>query len=171
MPTDYEKVYRQSKHALGSPTREFAAFFNSLDEPCLRVLDIGCGQGRDALLVARLGHQVEGVDASPTGIRDLLAEAAAEGLRVKGYVADIREFEPNGLFDVLLVDRTLHMLHADDRTKVLAGLLKYVAPRGYVLIADERSNICVFEEVLDNDERRWHHELKRKGYLFVRNYE
>ena len=169
MPTDYERVYRESRHALGTPASAFAEFFRSLDEPALRVLDVGCGQGRDALFVARLGHHVVGIDKSVTGIRDLLADAAAEDLQVDGYVADIRAFEPDGLFDVLLIDRTLHMLDPDERPRVLRRLLESVASGGYVLIADERSNIPAFEEILDADRRSWHPELRRRGYLFVSN--
>lgn len=75
MPTDYGKFYRGAKQALGEPTKEFVKFFDTQARPRIRVLDIGCGQGRDALFIARLGHSVVGVGQSPTGIRDLLAEA------------------------------------------------------------------------------------------------
>lgn len=171
MPTDYEEVYRESKYALGEPTKEFVRFFETLSGPNLRVLDVGCGQGRDALFIARLGHSVVGIDQSPTGIRDLLADAAAESLNVEGYVADIRSFEPDGLFDVLLIDRTLHMLGTCERSTVLARLLESVASRGFVLIADERSNVPTFEVALEIDRRDWRTVRKHRGYLFVRQSE
>ena len=167
MPTDYEKVYRDAKQALGEPTRQFVTFFDSLPGSRLRVLDLGCGQGRDALFIARLGHAVVGVDHSPTGIRDLLADAKAENLNIQGYVSDIRAFEPEGLYDVLLIDRTLHMLDAPEQPDVLARYVDGVNDGGYVLIADERPNIPALEAVLEADHRDWRVVLKHRGYLFA----
>ena len=168
MPTDYEKVYRESRQALGEPTREFVKFFDGLSASRLRVLDLGCGQGRDALFIARLGHSVVGVDLSPTGIGDLLADAEAENLDVQGFVEDIRCFEPPGPCDLLLIDRTLHMLDAPERPAVLARYLDRVEAGGYVLIADERSNVPAFEAVLRADGRDWRVLRKHRGYLFAR---
>lgn len=167
MPTDYEQVYRKAKRALGEPTKEFVRFFDTLAGPRLRVLDVGCGQGRDALFIARLGHSVVGIDQSPTGIRDLLADAEAEGLDVQGFVADVRSFQPEGRFDVLLIDRTLHMLGAAERPAVLARFLGRVQAGGHVLIADERSNIPALAAVLEADRRGWRTVLQRRGFLFV----
>jgi len=167
MTTDYEKVYCGAKQALGEPTKEFVKFFDTLPRPRLRVLDVGCGQGRDAFFIARLGHSVVGIDLSPTGIRDLLAGAEAEDLSVQGFIRDIRSFEPAGTYDVLLIDRTLHMLDVSERAVVLARYLDRVEAGGYVLIADERSNIPSFETVLQADRRDWHLVLRRRGYLFA----
>jgi tellurite methyltransferase len=167
MPTDYEMVYRGAKQALGAPTKEFVKFFDALAESGLRVLDVGCGQGRDALFIARLGHSVVGVDLSPTGIRDLLADAVAEDLDVQAFVGDIRSFEPAAMYDVLLLDRTLHMLDVSERPAVLARYLDRVEAGGYVLIADERSNIPTFEAVLEADHRDWRQLQRRRGYLFA----
>lgn len=92
MGYDYDKLYQETPHALGQPTRELVDFFNGLDPCRLTVLDLGCGQGRDALFIARLGHRVIGVDLSPAGIRDLLHDAEREGLSIEGHACDIREF-------------------------------------------------------------------------------
>lgn len=168
MPTNYEEVYQESKRALGEPAKEFVTFFKSLQDKKFSVLDIGCGQGRDALFIARMGHSVVGVDISPTGIRDLLAEATGEALSITGHVVDIRDFEPDQFFDILLFNRTLHMLDSTDRRAVFARLIKSVAAGGYVLIADQRSNIPEIEAVLESSRRNWKYELRDRGYLFAR---
>jgi tellurite methyltransferase len=169
MATDYEKVYQQSPHALGLPTDEFVGFFKSFDKKGAWVLDVGCGQGRDALFIARLGHRVVAVDLAPTGIRQLLEEAAAEGLEVEAVVSDIREHQPSRLFDVIVIDRTLHMLGADDRHDVLSSILSCSAPAGSVLIADERSNMQGLQAVFDQSGECWNPILKKAGYLFMRH--
>lgn len=168
MATDYEKVYRESRHALGPPTREFIDYFESWKGGPLRVLDVGCGQGRDALFIARLGHRVVGVDLAPSGIRDLLTVAAAEDLDVQAIVADIRSYEPDGRFNVLLIDRTLHMLGDPERFQALARLLPSVIDGGVVLLADEPSNVPGLEAILQSDRRAWRTFRKRRGFLFSR---
>lgn len=168
MAFDYDRLYGETPWALGEPTPTIVAFFDQLPKTPLRVLDVGCGQGRDALFIARLGHRVFGVDMSANGVSDLARIAAEEGLPIEGIVADIVSFVPNGGFDVVLIDRTLHMLAEADRLAVLERLIDHVVPGGRVLIADEPSNMAGFRAVLEASGCEWDIENDRRGYLFVR---
>lgn len=168
MATDYEKIYRESRHALGLPTQQFVDFFGSYEKPNARILDLGCGQGRDALFVARLGHHVTAVDIAPAGIRQLCEDAAKEGLDIEAIVADIRDFVPTRPYDVIVIDRTLHMLPPDDQLTVLRGLLPFATEGAAILIADEKSNIASFEGVFGESGQLWSPVLKDRGFLFVR---
>lgn len=168
MAYDYDKLYGEAREALGQPSPVFVDFFDQFRQCRARVLDVGCGQGRDALFIARKGHQVVGVDLSPNGIRDLDAAAMQEGLAVTGTVADISTWQPDGAFDVILVDRTLHMLARPTRLTVLKRLLNHVVPNGWMLIADEASNMEAFETVIAAHEAHWSPAPTERGYLFVR---
>ncbi len=166
MATDYEKIYRAQRHALGEPTREFALFFEQLPSPA-RVLDVGCGQGRDALFIARLGHEVVGVDLSVSGIAQIQADAKREGLNIEGIVANIVGYEPEGLFNMILFDRTLHMLKAHDQISVLDRYIKHVDGGGYVLISDEKKNLPAMESLFMEKDDHWHIMKKTRGLLFL----
>lgn len=168
MPTDYETIYRERRHALGAPSQPFVDFFDGVERPRSRVLDIGCGQGRDALFIARLGHRVTAVDLSATGVRQLREDAVAEGLEIDAVAADIRSYRPGRAYDVIVIDRTLHMLARDERVAVLRGLLAFAADGAAVLIADEKANIALFARLFDEPEGRWRTILRNRGYLFVR---
>lgn len=167
MTYDYDALYAETPDALGAPTPAIVAAFERFAGRSIRVLDVGCGQGRDALFLARLGHRVVGVDLSPHGIRDLQTAAQAEGLEITATAADIRAYAPDGLFDAILVDRTLHMLAKPDRTAVLTQLVQHVAPGGWLFIADEASNRPAFEAVLQRQPEAWQIELSKRGYLFA----
>jgi SAM-dependent methyltransferase len=52
-----------------------------------RALDLGCGVGRHALALARLGFAVEAVDASQAGLAELRRSAEAEGLEIATHQA------------------------------------------------------------------------------------
>ena len=168
MAYDYDKLYGETRDALGQPTSIFVEFFSQLDRQNLRVLDVGCGQGRDALFIARKGHRVVGVDISPNGIRDLKHVAEIESLPIECVVADIATYTPGGLFDIVLIDRTLHMLALPTRLAVLKTMLDHVTARGWLLIADEASNIEAFEVVHAAHAANWTTLVSRRGYLFLR---
>ena len=168
MGYDYDRLYGETPDALGPPTQVFVDFFANYDRQGARILDLGCGQGRDALFIARAGHDVDGVDISPNGIRDLDAAARREGLSIEGIVADIVDFTPDGQFDVILIDRTLHMLNREARNLILARLLDHVDDGGWLLIADEKSNIPDFEARIAEHAALWMTQYRDRGYLFAR---
>lgn len=167
MAFDYEEYYRENRHGLGEPTSEFVKFFDKDEQEKSKVLDVGCGQGRDALFIARLGHSVTAIDLSPSGISDLRKDAAAEGLDILAEVADVRTYTSRKRFNVIVIDRTLHMLAADERSAVLGSLLGLSKRGTHVLIADERSNLPAFRETLHASHWNWTATLDRRGFLFA----
>ncbi len=168
MPTDYEKLYQSERHVLGAPTQEFVDFFDNYPVQHASVLDVGCGQGRDALHIGRLGHRVTGVDLSSTGIAQLLEDAKAENLQIAGVVADLCEYEPSGEYDVIVVDRTLHMLLDEtSRLTVLSRLCAATKDGGYVLIADETSNLPGMRDTFEKDPATWKTIKDERGFLFM----
>jgi release factor glutamine methyltransferase len=63
--------------------------------PGLRVLDMGCGAGANAILAARTGAAVLGVDVNPAAVDASRANAARNG------VADRTDFAVSDLFDAV----------------------------------------------------------------------
>lgn len=167
MAYDYDKLYGSQRQALGKPTQIFVDFFERKRMESKRVLDVGCGQGRDALFIARLGHSVVGVDLSPNGIRDLHKAATQESLAIEGVVADISTYNPVGDFDIVLIDRTLHMLPQEARLEALDRLIGVVRSGGWVIIADEPANMSDFKTVFEASEHVWRSELEQGGYFFL----
>jgi len=112
---------------------------------------------------------VVGVDLSAHGIRDMIAAAKAEELPITGEVADVKTYTPDGLFDVMLIDRTLHMLPTPDQRVVLATLIHHITPQGWLLIADEASNMHGFRDVMAASGRKWTITKDGKGMLFAQS--
>jgi 2-polyprenyl-3-methyl-5-hydroxy-6-metoxy-1,4-benzoquinol methylase len=168
MPTDYEKVYQQQRDALGKPTKEFVVFFDKYEKEEAHVLDIGCGQGRDALFIARRGHHVTGIDISETGIAQMQEDARREGLKVDGHVIDLCDYNPDREYDVVVIDRTLHMLAEDTRLELMKRLSRATRVGGYLLIADQKSNLPAMKALLENDGNPWTIVKHTRGFLFVR---
>jgi tellurite methyltransferase len=68
-----------------------------------RALDLGCGVGRHALMLARLGFATSALDASEMGIRYVDAAARAEGLAIDTRVGLMTALPfADGAFDYVL---------------------------------------------------------------------
>lgn len=115
-------------------TRQLAAH---LPPPPGRVLDVGCGQGTQALRLARRGHEVTGLDSSAALLGDFADALAAEAPEVRGRVRTVHadaanlagEFE-RGSFDVVLCHGVL--MYFSDPEPLLAELAGMAAVGGTV---------------------------------------
>ncbi len=95
-----------------------------------RALDVGCGEGADALWLAERGWRVTAIDIAPTALRRAAA-ADTEG-RVTWEQADLSATSPPaGAFDLVSV-QYFPLRRRPDHT-ALRGLLDAVAPGGTLL--------------------------------------
>lgn len=73
-----------------------------------RALDVAMGRGRHAIGLARAGFRTFGVDIRYDAVHDAVTAAAAEGLQIAGWCADLtRTALPSARFDVIVVARYL----------------------------------------------------------------
>ncbi|HUK91500.1 MAG TPA: class I SAM-dependent methyltransferase [Blastocatellia bacterium] len=56
-------------------------------------IDLGMGEGRNAVFLARQGWQVTGVDLSDVAVDQATKHAADAGARIQGVVADLDEYD------------------------------------------------------------------------------
>jgi S-adenosylmethionine-dependent methyltransferase len=109
------------------------------DLPPRRVLDIGCGQGTQAVLLARRGHLITGLDSSARLLGDfrsaLAAEPAGVGDRVQLVQGEAEAvaglFAPSS-FDAVLCQGVL--MYLPDPDPLLDAIAQVVAPGGIVSV-------------------------------------
>ncbi len=131
LTTDRERwneQYRNKRDEIG-PAASWVAENRDLLEaqPRGRVLDVACGRGRNALLLAELGFTVEALDVSEVALELLGQEAQRRGVTVDTRRADLREapeLETGAyavVLDMFFLDRPL--LGALSRALAPGGLL------------------------------------------------
>lgn len=103
-------------------------------------LDLGCGQGGDALWLAGQGRRVTAVDISAVTVERLDALARSHGLgdRVTVVRTDVHKSFPPGGFDLVCA----HYLHTPfdlDRATVLRSAAHALRPGGRLLVVDHGS--------------------------------
>jgi tellurite methyltransferase len=99
-----------------------------------KVLDLGCGDGRNALYAASLGYDVTAVDISNAGVSKLNNLAKMQGTDVKAIVQDMRNYHPNEYFDVVISHGCLHLLYRDEWMKVLNNIKAMTTPGGLNIV-------------------------------------
>ncbi|MFN8629953.1 MAG: methyltransferase domain-containing protein [Chloroflexota bacterium] len=101
------------------------------------VLDVGCGTGQDARLLAARGHAVTGVDFSPRGIERALA---GEPTAASFAVADVRDLASAGFgpgavqVDTVLDVGCFHALARADRGRYAASVGGALRPGGRLVL-------------------------------------
>lgn len=149
--TTYDKYY-QAEHLFGEPYPELITFFTEYPLKG-KVLDLGCGQGRDAIALARLGYHITGIDSSQIGIQQMTRVAQTENLDLVGRVGDIYQVDNLAKFDFVLLDSMFHFAKRDREKEV--GLIQKIistVKKGcliMVCIQDTGNKVQILNQALD----------------------
>jgi SAM-dependent methyltransferase len=100
-----------------------------------RAVDLGCGEGGDAIWLAERGWQVTALDFSEAGLTRAAAHAADRGVadRVEWRQADLRSWRPGGEQWDLVTSHFLHLLD-DGMLEATRRMAEAVAPGGTLIV-------------------------------------
>ncbi|MEV5786014.1 methyltransferase domain-containing protein [Streptomyces sp. NPDC052287] len=122
----------------------------------LRVLDVGMGQGTQALRLARAGHQVTGLEQDGRMLSVARRALAAEPEGIQGRVRLIEgdgrdtgvHFLP-GSFDVVLCHGVL--MYVEEPDPLVAGLARMLAPGGLLSLLVRNADALALRPGLAGD--------------------
>ncbi len=167
MTVTYDKYY-QTVNLFGEPYPELIEFFAEYPRKG-KVLDLGCGQGRDAITLARLGYSVTGIDNSKIGIDQMNQIGQKEDLDLVGQVGDIYSFSRFSEFDIVLLDSIFHFAKKDKEKEI--GLINRIVSeirKGrlvVVCIQDTGDKVRTLNQAIDFNKR--HKRLADKEFKYV----
>jgi len=107
----YDEHYKEEEY-FGAPYKGLIDFFRDY-EPKGRVLDLGCGQGRDSIPIALMGYDVTAVDYSKVGISQVKNKALSAGVNINTLVGDVYQMNIDQSIDIVLLDSMLHFYKND----------------------------------------------------------
>lgn len=101
-----------------------------------KALDLGAGDGRHSLYLARNGFDVTAIDLSEQGLKKLNRAATMAGVRIQTIIGDADEISSEQRFDVVVCSFVLYQLPRPRALSLLAQLQAQTNPGGvHVIIA------------------------------------
>ena len=154
----FRRAYRKGQHgwAVEEASPYAVQFLNRLKRvvPGGRLLDMGCGEGRHAIVASRLGFQVTAVDYEPLAIRraQLLAKASQARGIVFRLANILRLPPPDKPFDIVLDYGCLHHQKKSDWPAYKSSLRRVLAPTGFFILSVFSPQFRLFHGSC----RKWH---------------
>ena len=111
------------------PGRELLRYAEQL-KPRSRVLDAGCGEGKNAIFLAEQGHIVDAFSISAAGIAGAKRRAAERRLDIRFWLEDMSGFGFRRKYDAILSYDTLHMPEKAGRDSFLRLAREHTKPGG-----------------------------------------
>ncbi len=191
--------YLSFSEVILSPERtafELEALMNVLQlREGMSVLDLGCGQGRMSVPLARRGVRVTGYDGSQSLLEAARQRAAEQGAEIEFVLGDMRELEFTARFDAVINIGTAfgYIAEASEDQDILRRIERSLKPGGFFLQETEnrdfklqhlhntwnvmRDRIVFSQRQFDIATSRWREELcwfeqgdKKCAILDVRLY-
>ncbi len=109
----WDKKYGRGDYVYGKTPAKFLVENYHYIKPGGTVLDMGMGEGRNAVFLSQKGYKVTGVDISSVAVKKARKLAKEQGTNINGVVASLTEYKiPAETFDAILafyyVDRDLN---------------------------------------------------------------
>ncbi|TWH58106.1 Xre family transcriptional regulator [Desulfitobacterium sp. LBE] len=130
--TIYEEEYKTQEYYWGIVPSKMCLRVLELMPPTtrLKLLDIGCGEGKDAVFFARNGYDVTAFDISDAGIEKTKHLADNAGIQVKVFKADILDYRLDTNFDILFSSGVLHYVKPQLREEIFSNYKQFTNPNG-----------------------------------------
>jgi len=129
---DYDNRYKSEEYYWGLKPNRICYDIMKLLPPIkpYRVLDMGCGEGKDAVFFARCGYAVTAFDISGPGIEKAKRLAEHNQTSVNFFRADIFDYRPEGEFDIIFSSGMFHFIPQAQREELCSSLKEHTAKGG-----------------------------------------
>lgn len=129
---DYDDRYNTKEYYWGLKPNRICYDIMKILPPIkpYRVLDIGCGEGKDAVFFAKCGYAVTAFDISEQGIEKAKRLAEYNKVEVKLFKADIFDYRPDTEYDIIFSSGVLHFLPRTERENFCGSLKSHTSESG-----------------------------------------
>ena len=133
MNTDWNSVYRNKPYVEKKPHQGLVDFLEQLDlEKNSRILDLGCGDGRHLIYLARQGFIPLGMDNAFWGLLRAKEWALKEKLNIHFLSADVGSLPLAAeSFELVISIQVIHHQKTEEIQKTLDGVRSLLRPGGY----------------------------------------
>lgn len=130
--TIYEEEYKSSNYYWGTEPNADCYKVLQLMPPTkrLKLLDVGCGEGKDAVFFARNGYEVSAFDVSDAGIEKTKRLADQVGVHVNVFKADLLDYRLDTHYDIIFSSGVLHYIKPEYRNEIFDNYKQFTNENG-----------------------------------------
>lgn len=130
--TDYEERYKTEGYYWGIRPSQMCYEIMKLCPPIkpLRLLDVACGEGKDAVFFARNGYRVTAFDAAKSGLEKARQLADRMQVEVNFFRADMLDFRLDKEFDIIFSSGALHYIPTKLRREIFENYKEHTSVGG-----------------------------------------
>lgn len=133
-PSYYEEEYQKEEYFWGIQPSAMCLKVLEYMPPVrpLKLLDIGCGEGKDSVFFARCGYNVSAFDISDAGIDKLNRLAERAHVYVHAFKANLWDYRLEEEYDILFSSGVLHYIKPELRDEIMSNYKSHVSKNGFV---------------------------------------
>lgn len=133
---DYNEKYSNAECYWGKKPHSLVVELSKYLKPGAKILDLGAGEGRDALFLSKNGFNVTAVDNSEVGINKINQLAQELNLKIKTEVSDILDFlDKCDNYDAVIAINVLQFIKQVDINKAIEKIQAKTNHEGFNAIA------------------------------------
>lgn len=134
----FAEAYETGVHGwpVAGPTPDVAAHLRRVVKRGDRALDLGCGEGRHSIHLAKLGARVDAVDLEPRALKLAAAAARRAHVKVRFRTADALKLPfDDGAFDVVVDYGCFHHIVKPDWRRYVREMRRVLRPGGHLVLS------------------------------------
>jgi len=123
---EYDEIYNQTENVFGTQSTLILERFFHLINKNKRVLDIGAGQGRNSIFLAKNGFKVDAIDPSRSGIEVIKAISQKENLSINSFIQGFSDFNPaNTSYSAILLFGIIQVITRKELERLIKKINKW----------------------------------------------
>ena len=112
-----------------------------------KILEVGCGEGQNAIYLAGKGYLVDAFDLSEHGIAKLKHRCKLSNTQVNAFVADLTTYQFEQNYDMIICFGTLHFVAKDEWKRFINKAKKYTNIGGIHIIQIFTDTVPASEDI------------------------
>lgn len=112
-----------------------------------KILEVGCGEGQNAIYLAGKGYLVDAFDLSEHGIAKLKHRCKLSNTQVNAFVADLTTYQFEQNYDMIVCFGTLHFVAKDEWKRFINKAKKYTNIGGIHIIQIFTDTVPASEDI------------------------
>lgn len=119
---EHAEKYAAGGYFWGVMPNKYVARIGDYLSPPGSILDLGAGEGRNSIFLAKQGFSITAIDINETGLSKIQRASDNDNLDIRSELADISTYATVGEYDAIIANAALHFIEAGDISRIINNI-------------------------------------------------